>query len=1795
MGVYDDKTIIQPKSRIIEFECEDDEGNTTTCRGRVDSPVGMMFDTTASGSSNSQIPFRYQVWRERARLNPCCWWQTNDATESSEENLRFNRTASATPDIFSFKPVTVPSGTFQIEVENLTKTDADGNPTIEEIDDPDLNVMGGWAHEDTPSFAIDPKPDSFKVILINGAAEIPTKCTLAQAKTWNQGLDNSPPCNGAKTKCPYYTGPRFKYMEDEHLAPGQPILGQTVQEIRTYLKDWESFEDAQKEWEKSFTLPYIWAGYKDFPHAIPQTPDFSTQQTDPIMFLVKIFWDPLEKEATLSTVPSEPSATKNQDLKQITPPNFPTLIGNLGESLEPYLKITYPPTRFSSIDGTAKEFIYKSFHNFKHKMYLAGVSLSGTTVIVINKSIITNLPDFLNSEDDEISIAVGALMFKSLSSSSFLGITSTSTNANRFWEIPEGIDLKPNSLNELVVLVQAQGQWSIRVLKVRYSFYHIDILQDGFDGDMVNPSSSNLIVSLANMINTANLRFFIVNLSNSVEISNTYNVYTLDRSLSRLVRLSEGNNPPDKRFWGIFQKKTQLDGNTIQGDIRWSRFDNCQRYLIEFTNGVSAAPIAGLKYAWTVKNIAFLIGDEEGNLTSVEMEIDESVTFPRSPKGEYMAHNYIVVKPSNITRLRVPPESSVIKLDFFEFTADSTAAEDDFLQILEEHGTDILDAEYLKRGYGGESFLTLHEEMELEASPHELTLTDSTITFKSYTKYDLSYMLEVFVPGFNNNKPIGRKWFVGVGELNTSWVTEVEVRYAWSSNQYNRPFTPFLYKGGPLSDPGAPSNLYTNGEVTNYPNCGDHEINPVGFGSLWFPYDACSQPTFRLNDEVLQVDLEIPDTSPVDEKYRGPDAKYPYTISYNPTGFLNPCVWQYSIGTRYRSLAKYVGYARLRGPISKEFDPILYAQYVNFGWSFPQLGNRGRNAVRVFRSMHFREYLYITPAGPKVGLGWLPVYVHTSSTSLFEDKPRTLFENQVQKKDLVSEFLLDLDTYSGQKDLMNLSIQSSDDLTDFNVYKETLQAKRGTWEQIYRVKRIRTPDGTGTRFPTKGFYHTFTNDSIVWAFRESPVDIARGQLIEGLDIFTIYGRITGLVIDRPTDQDSIEVYDKFDRPVYLGVPENEYKLTVEDIKFNSVTAKVKEYAKIYIDPALPVYFDRITGEILSVPNDDDRSTEIQPYALTSLSTLNFDVSPYFEPIGLENNANRPVDASELDETINPGELFADKVIHYYYKDSIDSEGPTDISELAFASVGFVKSLSIKNIIPTLLPKEEFCFNYEDFSFNLKPTINYSRYPTTSILTAAQFSGIDLSAQKEKVFHCNEKAKGALMIEFASWKSNSSVSGAGQEGFTAPITVTINFKVPIELRLLRFTYNVKVSSNLDTKLKLDPSILVNIRNVSTGSSSTLFSKPEIDLSSGKSPKSIYKDVTIPINAYEGLFIDQVIINVGKRDAACDFLLSQLLVKHLRIRSVTENLMCLEPKYIPSTGYSTGNQFDEGFLSAQSSQYLNGNIPSIDVSDTLETTGICEFWQPGAASLDDTTEVATIGKIRRHWAGGFQSVDVNKWIRGISPVNTPNVFFTGQVDQMEAKQLDLIKDMIRSIGLVSNLTRLELNYFINPYDINILANKLNAPLRAFEFTLVYKLNTNNVDIGSVSSSDRYPLWQFEGFEACPPSNTRTARCTVIIGIYSVIGAAVIADIYDSEAPSLCGPTGRISNLDLITLIQAPPAGSVAGSNVGSTLTTGSQNLDSFGDVTSRDSLDLSLQIRLQKYLDKALADQKKKYNL
>ena len=197
-----------------------------------------------------------------------------------------------------------------------------------------------------------------------------TKCTKgADAVPWqNPGsatnLKNISkfPCNGFKSSCPYYTGPKFEYLKDEKLEFGQKISAAQIMELRYYSRDWTKYANPRVEYEKAFSTPSIWAWAGGFDDTSPTT------KSIPKMVEVSLFKTVAVSGATsqgiiISSPQSFSSAltigapvfASKGTVVSSGPPAYPTLIKQLADDLNPF-QIKWPL-------GTSakKPFVFRTF------------------------------------------------------------------------------------------------------------------------------------------------------------------------------------------------------------------------------------------------------------------------------------------------------------------------------------------------------------------------------------------------------------------------------------------------------------------------------------------------------------------------------------------------------------------------------------------------------------------------------------------------------------------------------------------------------------------------------------------------------------------------------------------------------------------------------------------------------------------------------------------------------------------------------------------------------------------------------------------------------------------------------------------------------------------------------------------------------------------------------------------------------------------------------------------------------------------------------------------------------------------------------------------------------------------------------------------------------------------------------------------------------------------------------------------------------------------------------------------
>lgn len=1731
-------------SGVIEYQCGD-----TTCTGYINFPCGASFDTKVTGGG-FQLPYKYQIYRERARLATCCYW-----AQSTQDLNALDPTAPSKedndPEIFEFKNVSLTSSGILPKITVINST----TQQEEEIEDPDLDVVGGWAHETQPSFVIAPRV--FNTILLSGALSVPTRCQNSKASYWHQGLDSTPPCNGAKTECPFYTGPVFQYINDYNLAPGQPIMGEMVQELRSLLKDWKKYTNPQEQWEKEFDLPYIWSkDFKDVPMAIYPDPDETNESPDPYTILTRVYWEVKGMAVKLDKYPSNPESTEITKDSGTHPPNFPTFVSNLGVSNHPVLEITYPRVVAVASDYPTqptqdKPFIKVGFEINSNLTYLAGFGPPVSNIFCINTTILTDFPSLIEDEqvtattttsDEEISKKIKEYLSKYATFGKFSGFSFTTADETRFWEFPEGILLTVNNgekfLNKLIVLTQVKGKWYYEVIYIKYKFYHADILQEGSEIYLQQPSTSLVLPNRLANFNTDQLQFTLQPICGDVEIYDVYQWTVLDRSLTRFVRDSE--LPKNQRTWKVIKNVYSITGSKVSGNLRWYKLDRCNRYVVTILDPVLSYAIpAGLDRSWEPKNIIFSIKLQseasEQEQVVVNMKVVANPEVGRSLDGIFLPINTIIIEPEQDDQaLRTPTENSLISMDIEEFLAVSieTEGEDALVELLDDYSDNNT---YLAAGIP----ITPPAEDDDLVKSSEITWESDTITVETPQKYELSYFIELRAKDLDI--VIGRKWFYGVAEKTDTWVRDVSIRYRWFAGQIFKKLLPDYRKSISCFPSFNPINsdqfgdTFTPAEKSStvfHPKCGDHNMMFGRPGPMFTPYEACDRPKIETDylgliiNKTIVTTFNYGDVMEIDEKYRKPDASVATIYKHNVLGTIFPnCFFEYSMGTLFRvggiSFSAgglhdqgWYGVGKLRGPIGYNANSVKALLFDTYGWRKPPLGNAGREHLRVFKSLHYREFIYFAGGNLQVGIGWLPAFPFLSNYSLFNKTlPRNYLEQTYQAG------LLDLGIeYSKKSSAIQLLNFSSDGVEIANssssLDKEEFYLERKKFDDIYKVRKIRNKDGQGAQWPPQGFYFNFRNPNVVWAHPEPVLELLRDESLATGDVFSTNSFIGGIQMKNPL----LSIVERYGRPIHLSLPEDTYILQIKNPTYDS-DGNIIEEANVYISEDLRLYFDRFTGEILEKANQIDSELPEELYTVTTVSGL-IDyfsskalaepiIESYFEYINQTQENTAPTELSELGNFINYGNIYLQQETLFIYPTE-GLEGPLDDTDTPW--IGFFPSIKVESISPRYMPKVELKLDIYGESFiGIKPTHIFSDFPATTLALREIFSGDPVIEGDFVTFISTEENPEYDQFD---WKPfvKEDIAPAVISGQTEAFTIETEFKYPIELSELQFSYTIygQEDTNPDSPLsppnpippKIDPSLLVILVGADNITEYILVDKERVDVKRAnltiqttfeRQFKFKYTTDTTEENTSnetssaleDPIVIKKIKFMVGSRGSQTGFKLSKLHIKALKLNeSITEEILVLEPKYMPTVGYY--NDGDNNHLWAQDPNKLTAGVAAPDIPDELEAANICEFWRP------PNNDVGTKGKLRRHWANRMLTFDTDS-------TNPDMIFFSEEKDvfHTEGRQKEIIVNFLDIFkeDPFDTFFNDEFLYFMLPYDLYLISKqlKLPVPYKAGQYKTFVRVKEFDPDtVAIVSKGFQSDPWEFEGYYACLNPKTVIEKC-------------------------------------------------------------------------------------------------------
>ncbi len=427
-----------------------------------------------------------------------------------------------------------------------------------------------------------------------------TKCNLAftdenPAAIWNSPDDGSLPCNGMRSDCKYYTGPKWEYATSQKLEVGQKVTAEAIQEIRFYSDDWARYSDPEEIFKSRFSTPFIWA-LKDFEAAgdvpkiedmilyrpkvlfarkPPENEDAPPDSTDTIedawetMRVERVGISNFEELAFDKSVSRIQPGSERLDVESV--PDYASKIGKFVVPTATRLRILHPPP----IDDADAPFVYRAWTpKFTNRISLFGSSTADQTVYIVNNTALqnrdrynefyesTNIYDIstgLPGTNSEFSGQTSAEFFQIFAnleaekatnqSSSVLGYDAATSSRTGFWSSINQVDLVHNEINEIFVFILIDPVTFIfdRV-KVDCRVLHSIVGQDSFDGVdfTINDKGgdSKLGIASGNLVKSARLSATYHQVLGSEPVSLDYGYYAW-RYKDRGLRFSSMNAGSD--------------------------------------------------------------------------------------------------------------------------------------------------------------------------------------------------------------------------------------------------------------------------------------------------------------------------------------------------------------------------------------------------------------------------------------------------------------------------------------------------------------------------------------------------------------------------------------------------------------------------------------------------------------------------------------------------------------------------------------------------------------------------------------------------------------------------------------------------------------------------------------------------------------------------------------------------------------------------------------------------------------------------------------------------------------------------------------------------------------------------------------------------------------------------------------------------------------------------------------------------------------------------------------------------
>lgn len=1084
------------------------EGNCDgfgTCRGCSKyEQGGLKYGTPDGDGGTSQTPMNLQLYNIRAKVKPCCFWD-GDPEDFSKGVLGLN------PNYTS---------------EHLEAT-------------------------------------------VSGANDTPTSCTLSAAAPWQIAFTEENPtaygCNGAKTECPYYTGPKFTELVDAKMDTGDRITAKQVLELRFYSTDWSAFVNPREQYEKRFENPDIWAWASSEPSTSEQL--FAGRLDE--------FSQPLVQEVRIKNLTADTpefivggpktATTGTPTIGQ--PPKFPDLIRELDDAAVG-LEVIWP--RKTTFD---EPFTRKTFTQEEMFQWIAVQINSDREAIAIN---LTKHPQFGDTD------AAFVTNIKQNYPADVILDIQTSLPGSTF-PVPLVLDGETDTINHIRIFLEtgaADGSMLTADVYVRHIFYHAEVAQTSFIDKYGHPQVDPWVNHFTDITITADFKHLTSNTSIHDVLWNT--------------TASNGK----KTIYAVEKSKTSTsEASNDSGDVLWEPV-GCGAVVVTLTD-----PVINRVYPWRAwgadsKGNALEVTVDrsghdslaEGQPTEVVLEflfastkgtaIAPNVAVYRLPLGEsiqpldrdkdvitvryvYTEYKQGPIDPEDVVSLKFPSDvTKVIEALVYDVDNTDTAmtVAGTFVKVGDARVRsceEIIGDCYTEKSFENEGTAStvffaggvnefsiktvgqMHTECREEFDSKYLgkQFPDGTdVSFSEVVNKLTNIALEEGSQHYNvvfsdeDGRPVGTK---RVGFLTQSTIVQardVEIKYQWGAHMQHYPTRPIMLVFATFHEPTFATRERLIKVIYQYePFCGDHSPTDIGNnlftpynietdspGVLWYPYKQCVQPRYyrRVDEWWGPVNYDDPVEGFDTQRRRYYWERMRFFDQYTPSimnawGQIGCFFSEYTTTANAHRPVVFTGYTKIRsdhvfGAYATDRESVRISRH----WEKRNLAateeivKQEEGGLTIELTDEYKAVLYDEEGNLREGAETAtPVWMHISD-DFSVVKPTT--------EDIVHPFgrylLNNVGSYQFNEAFSDTRKALSDTFEDRDYTSNAARATDGSVVHITAESFANNASGELENDPGDEVRWVFTNQENSWAWLASPPEPDRDTALNSADS----GRITGL-------------------------------------------------------------------------------------------------------------------------------------------------------------------------------------------------------------------------------------------------------------------------------------------------------------------------------------------------------------------------------------------------------------------------------------------------------------------------------------------------------------------------------------------------------------------------------------------------------------------------------------------------------------------------------------------------------------